>query len=115
MLSLMEIMNSCASSNNSFWKIIDAKTFKRIGVEMTRQYVVGVIIGEDPVVKDSQKIFIAEVLDKRFAFVALTKHFRRVEALNKFVDVIIVALSEIELAGRDIQKSDSRFFVFNMN
>ena len=80
-LGLMQIMYSSTSRHDAFWKIVNAEAFQRSGVEMPCQDVVGIIIGEDPVVEHGEEILIAESLDKITAFVTLAQHFRRVEAL----------------------------------
>ena len=95
-------MNCGTSSDNTFREIIDAETFERVSLEMTRKDIVGIVVGEDPVVKDCEIIFIAEVIDERLTFISLTKHFGRIEALKQFVDIFVITLCEIELARRDV-------------
>ena len=97
-LRLNQIMYCCTSCHDALREVVDAETFQRDGVEMLVEHLVGVVVGEDPIVEDGEVVLGTKKVDEVLAFVALHQHLGRVEALQQLVDVFVVALSKIKLA-----------------
>ena len=100
-------MDGSTSRDYAFREVVDAKSFQRGGVEMTCQDIFGIIVGKHPVVEHRQEILIAESLNKITAFVALAEHLGRVKTLHQLVDIFVVALCEVKLACRNIEKGNA--------
>ena len=71
MLCLNQVMHGRTSRHNALGEVVYAKTFKRNGMEMLVEHLVGIVIRENPVVKDSQIVFCTEQVDEILAFIAL--------------------------------------------
>ena len=76
---------------------------------------VGIVIGKDPVIKNSEVVFPTEKVDKILAFVALHQNLRGIEVLQQFVNVFIGALGQEEFARRNVEERHSGHFFFEMH
>ena len=92
MLCLNQVMYGRTSRHNALGEVVYAKTFKRNRMEMFVKHFVGVVVGEDPVIENSEVIFCAKQVDEIFPFVALYQHLRGIEALQQLVNVFVSAL-----------------------
>ena len=97
-LRLDQIMDGSTSCDYTLREVIDTEALQRDGMEMLVENLVGIIVGEDPVVEDGEVVFGAKQVDEILAFVALQQHFGRIKALQQFVDVFVGALCQIELS-----------------
>ena len=64
----------------------------------------GLGVDIDPVVEHGEELLSAEQLDEVAALIALEQDLRGVEALQQLVDVLVVALGQIELARRYVEE-----------
>ena len=108
-------MDAGSRGDDAFGEVVHAEALERIGVKMTVEHFVGVVSGEHPVIENGKKRLAAEQFDEVAPFVALHEHFRRIKALQQFVDILVVALGEVELAGGDIQKRHARNLLVKMH
>ena len=113
-LRLNQIMYGRSSCHDALREVVDAETFQRDGVEMFVEHFVGVVVGEDPIVEDSEVVLGTKKVDEILAFVALHQHLGRVEALQQLVDVFVVALGKIKLACRHIEEGNTRNLLVEM-
>ena len=112
MLRLNQIMNRRTRCNDTFREVIHTETFQRDCVKMLIEYFDSIVFSEDPIVEHSQVIFCAKQVDKVLSLVALHQHLGGTEALQQLVYVFVGALSQVELASRNIQKCyTGRLFV----
>lgn len=78
-----------------------------MGLEMFEQAFSGIGFVEDPALHSIGIEAVAELLFECFLVAALEDHFSRLEGLQEFVDILLVAFSHKEFAGGDIQEGNT--------
>ena len=97
-LRLDQIMDGSTSRHNAFREVVNTEALQRNSMKMLVENLVGIIVGEDPIVEDREVVFSTKQVYEILAFVALQQHLGRIETLQQLVNIFVGALCQIELA-----------------
>ena len=104
MLRLNQIMYCRTCCHDAFREVVDAEAFQRDRMEVLVENLVGIVVGENPVVENSEVIFCAEQVNEVLPLIALHQHLRWIEALQQLVNVFVGALGKEKLARGNIEE-----------
>ena len=74
-LCLDQVVDAGTRSDDALGEVVHTETLERAGVEMAVEHLVGIVLGEDPVVEQGEEMLAAEQFDEIAPFVALHQHF----------------------------------------
>ncbi len=106
-LGKFEVMENGSGGGNTAGKVVDAEALERRGAELPAQLFAVYVLRKDPLVKPVGIEPRTESIGKTILVAALENYLLGREVGNELVDIRIRSLGHVELAGRNVEKSDT--------
>ena len=107
-LGELEVVEDRSGGRDAACKVVHAEALERGGAELPAELLAVHLLGEDPLVEPVGVEPRSEGSRETVLIAALVDHLLRCEVRDQLVHVGVVALGNVEFAGRDVEKGHTR-------